>query len=161
MKTIKYLLNNFEEAILIVLLPLMCIVVFMATFFRFTGWVILPWAEELARYSMIWMVFLGISAGAKMGMHFCVTAVTDLLPPLGRKIMAIVRTVILVAFNGFVAYHCMVILENQMRSGQTTPSLQWPMWAIYISIPIGLVLMAVRYSWCTFKEVTDRTESKP
>ena len=58
MKKIIDFLDNFEEKIITIILPLMVIVVFMATFFRYTGLANFPWAEELSRYLMIWIVFL-------------------------------------------------------------------------------------------------------
>jgi len=156
MKKFLNFLNNFEENILSVLLPFMCVVIFVATFCRYTKIIGLPWAEELARYCMIWLIFLGIGTGAKKGEHFAVTVVTMMLPKMLRKAAAVLRTLILVAFNGFVAFYCMKIIENQMMMEQVTPSLKWPMWIIYLAIPIGSVLMALRYVWHTYLEMSGR-----
>jgi len=59
------LINRILEFSLVFLLALMLIVIFVATVGRFTEIIIIDWAEELARYSMIWIVFIGIIIGAK------------------------------------------------------------------------------------------------
>jgi TRAP-type C4-dicarboxylate transport system permease small subunit len=59
MKKVLDFFENFEEKSLSVILSAMVITIFIATFFRFTKIMIIPWAEELARYLMIWLVFFG------------------------------------------------------------------------------------------------------
>ena len=138
-------LNNFEEYLLVVLLPIMCIVIFVATFCRYTNVLIIPWAEELARYCMIWILFLGASAAAKRGEHFCVTAFTMLLPQKVQRILVVVRMFLMIGFTIFVSRFCIVILQNQMMMGQVTPSLKWPMWIMYAAVLVGCVFMLLRY----------------
>jgi len=138
-------LNNFEEYVLAFLLPFMCITIFVSTFFRFTNLMIIPWAEELARYCMIWILFFGISAAAKRGEHFCVTVFVRLLPQNIQKVLTVVRMVLMTGFTLFVSRFCIFVLQNQMRMGQITPSLQWPMWTMYSAVLIGCILMLIRY----------------
>ena len=149
-------LDRIEERILAILLPFMCILIFVATFCRFTKLLSIPWSEELARYCMIWMVFLGISAGAKKGQHFNVSVIISAIPPLGRKVLAVIRTLLLIAFNVFVAWYGIVMMDNQIMMEQVTPTLKWPMWTMYLAIVIGSVLMAVRYTWHSYLELTGK-----
>ena len=139
-------LNDFEEHILAVLLPVMCITIFVATFSRFTNLFIITWAEELARYCMVWITYIGISAAAKKGEHFCVTALAGILPPALQKVLAVIRMVLMITFTVFVTRYSIVILKNQMGMNQISPSLKWPMWCVYSGILIGCVLMAIRYT---------------
>ena len=96
------------------------------------------WSEELARFLLIWMVFLGIGVGVKNDAHFSM----DILPPLlGRRWGAILRL-----FNDL----CMgVILVLLVLAGlrfswfgmfQNSPNLEILMVWIFISIPIGGIL---------------------
>ena len=151
-KLLKHL-NRFEEYLLAFLLPVMCITIFISTFVRFTNIMIIPWAEELARYCMIWIVFLGVGAAAKKGEHFCVTALTIILPPGVQKSISVIRMILMAGFTLFVSRYCLVILQSQMMMGQTTPSLKWPMWTMYTAIFIGCALMLVRYIWHGIQEL--------
>lgn len=157
MKKLFHFIDHFEENLLFFLLPFMCIVIFISTFCRFTKLLIIPWGEELARYCMVWIIFLGIGAAAKHGEHFSVTAVTGALPKNIQNILTVVRSLILVGFNLFVAWYCIIIIQNQMMMQQVTPSLKWPMWVIYAAIPVGSLLMAIRYTIHSVHEIRDRS----
>ena len=65
---------------------------------------------------------------------------------------------LVIAFNLVASYFGIMIVQKQMAGGQITPSLNWPMWIIYLAIPIGLVLMAVSYAYFTLKKVTAKDE---
>jgi hypothetical protein len=83
--TLPRWLDNIEEYILLVLFPLMVIVVFVATCVRYLTVMSLPWAEEVARYSMVWIAYIGASLGIKRNAHLGVEAVLLLLPQGTRK----------------------------------------------------------------------------
>ena len=123
----------------------MCVTIFVATFMRFTNIIVIPWAEELARYMMIWILFFGISAAAKKGEHFCVTAFVILLPKRFQKVISVIRMILMIGFMLFASRFCLIILKNQMMMGQVTPSLFWPMWCVYSGVLVGCVCMMVRY----------------
>jgi len=123
----------------------MCLTIFVATFMRFTNIIVIPWAEELARYMMIWILFFGISAAAKKGEHFCVTAFIIFLPQRIQNIISVIRMILMVGFMLFVSRFCIVILKNQMMMGQVTPSLGIPMWIVYSAVIVGCILMMFRY----------------
>ena len=138
-------LNNFEEYALTVLLPAMCITIFVATFMRFTNIIVIPWAEELARYMMIWILFFGIGAAAKKGEHFCVMVFAQLFPKSIQKVISVIRMILMIGFMLFVSRFCIIILKNQMMMGQVTPSLFWPMWCVYSGVLVGALIMMIRY----------------
>ena len=144
MKKVLDFLDNFEERAITAILPLMVFVVFMATFFRFTKLMIIPWSEELARYLMVWIVFLGIGVGAKNNAHFTVDNFVNALPKSTHKATFILRTIIIVGFCAFMTYVSVGLISRLALMGQKTPALQLPTWAIYSAIPVGLSLMVVR-----------------
>ena len=139
------ILNNFEEYILAVLLPFMCVTIFIATFTRFTNIWVIPWAEELARYTMIWILFFGISAAAKRGEHFCITVFVGILPVKIQKIISVLRMFLMTGFMLFVGRFCIFVMQNQMKMGQVSPALFWPMWSMYAAVLVGCTLMLIRY----------------
>lgn len=141
---IRRFLGNFEESAITVLLPLMVVTIFVATFGRYSGWFLLPWAEELARYLMIWVVFLGIGAGAKRNSHFVVEVLQILLPESCHKFLRVFTTLFVTFFMGVLIYCSFQLINRVMSMGQVSPSLHIPIWTVYIAIPIGCLLMAFR-----------------
>ena len=144
MKRVLNFFEDFEEKALTVILSIMVLTIFMATFFRFTKIMIIPWAEELARYLMIWLVFLGIGAGAKTNRHFTVDNLVNAFPAFTHKTFFIIRTAIIVIYCGFISYVGFSLINSLRIMGQTSPALRVPIWFIYSAIPIGLLLMIVR-----------------
>jgi C4-dicarboxylate transporter, DctQ subunit len=144
MKKILKKLDNFEENLIAILLPLMCIIVFMSTFFRYTKLLVIPWGEELARYMMIWIIFLGIGTATKRNAHFAVGAFVGILPKALQKYIAVVKTLVVIAFSVVIVSLSLKIMMAQMSMEQTSPALQMPMWIAYAAMPVGCVLMIIR-----------------
>lgn len=149
-----------EEVLCVILMVAMCLVVFAATVARYTGWFTISWSEEFARYCMIWVVFLGIGVAAVNGEHFAVEALSLFCPKKILNVIKVICAVLVVAFNLFAAYFGVVILEFQIAGGELTPSLYWPMWLIYLSIPLGLVIMAAGYCYNTYKQIKGKEKAK-
>lgn len=143
-------LRKIEEALVVILMIVMCGIIFLATISRFTNLFIISWAEELARYCMIWVIFIGVTIAAQNGEHYCVEALSMFLPKRILNVIRVICTVFVVGFNLVAAYYGVFILRYQIEGAQITPSLNWPMWIIYLAIPVGLILMAVQYAYHTY-----------
>ena len=137
-------LDHIEEYLLLVLFPLMVIVVFVATCVRYLTVMSLPWAEEVARYSMVWIAYIGASLGIKRNSHLGVEAVLLLLPKGSKIFFDYFRYVVIILFNVLVAYYAFQIIQSQIATEQVSPSLRIPRWFAYGAIPVGSVLMALR-----------------
>jgi TRAP-type C4-dicarboxylate transport system permease small subunit len=96
------------------------------------------WTEELARFVLIWMVFLGVGVGVKNDAHFAM----DVLPPLlGRRWGALVRL-----FNDLCMGAILILLTlaglrfSWFGMFQNSPNMEILMVWVFISIPIGGIL---------------------
>lgn len=119
----------------------------------------LPWAGEATRYAIIWLVFIASGIGARHGAHISIDFLAETvsrrvarhIARLGAAVSAF--TCILLTVFG-------VQLTTQMRAfGQTSPSLEWPMWIIYLSVPVGAALMTLRFVQSAF-EVSDTEDAR-
>jgi C4-dicarboxylate transporter DctQ subunit len=144
-----------EEYLIMVMFPTMCILILIATFTRYTSLLVehFTWCEELARYLMIYIAFLGIGIAAKAGMHYNMTAFVAMLPTLPRKIVELVANLITVVFLGIMTYLSYRLVARQFVVGQLSASLQIPMWIVYSSIFIGMFDMMVRTAIRQVKEL--------
>lgn len=162
MKKVLDFFDNFEERMLVIILPIMVITIFMATFFRFTKLMSVPWAEELARYLMIWLVFLGIGAGAKENKHFTVDNVVMAFPKSTHRAFFILRTIIIVSYSVIIAYIGTGLIKSLRLMNQSSPALRVPIWTMYAAIIVGMILMIIRtlqfaykYLKTDMKDITD------
>ncbi len=96
------------------------------------------WTEELSRYVLVWMVFLGIGVGVKNDRHF---AMDLFLPLLGRRWGTAVRV-----FNDLCMGAILVMLVlaglrfSRFGLYQYGLTVEISMVLVYIAIPIGGVL---------------------
>jgi C4-dicarboxylate transporter DctQ subunit len=106
---------------------------------------VLPWSEEVARYAMIWAVFVGAGMGAKTGVHVGVDALVRLLPPEIMKYAVIFGGLCSVLFC--LALTCLgaILLDMMWKTGQVSPALEIPMIWAYLSVPVGGALTALRF----------------
>lgn len=93
------------------------------------------WSEELARFILIWTVFLGIGVGVKNDGHFAM----DVLPPLlGRRWGAAVRLFSDLCMGAILVLLILAGLRfSYFGLFQTSPNMEILMLWVFISIPIG------------------------
>ena len=67
------------------------IILLGATFILFQGVVLryafnysFAWTEEVVRYSIVWLVFIGGSIAARRGAHICMDIIVVYLPPRAK-----------------------------------------------------------------------------
>jgi C4-dicarboxylate transporter DctQ subunit len=103
------------------------------------------WTAEFTRYAIVWMVFLGASVGARRGAHISIDVLAETLPPRAARVA--VRAAAFAAAATCLALAVVSAqLVVQMRGfGQTSPSMQAPMWLVYLALPVGCALMTLRF----------------
>lgn len=121
---------------LMVMLALVCTNVVGRYFFLYS----FGWIEEVSRYLMIWIVFLGAGLALREGMHVAVTLFADLsmgLKPV-FKWAAWILTFLFFAALAWYGYKYAMFAARQRST-----MLQLPMWTIYLAVPIGSVMCIV------------------
>jgi len=137
-------LDNLEDAVVTVLLSTMVVVVFLQVVFRFLVKASLPWSEELARYLMVWTVFIGASMGAKVGAHVGVEAFLQLLPMGARRYVMAIGGLITFTFCLVMVKLSLDVVQHISSTGQVSPAMLIPMYLPYLALPVGFCLMAIR-----------------
>jgi len=137
--------DNLEEYAILVLLPLMTLIVLAATLGRYTMWYSMFWGEEAARYCMVFLGYFGIALAMKRRAHIGVTAVTDMVrSKTGKKAVLALQSVLILCFCAIISYFVLTLIAKQASIGQTSPSINMPMWIPYAAVPTGMVLLAIR-----------------
>ena len=74
-------LMRVNRAALVLLLAAMAIIIFANVVLRYTTSQSIDWAEEVSRYLMVWLTFLGAGPVLRYGGHIAVENLQDALPP--------------------------------------------------------------------------------
>lgn len=143
--SIKKILNEkLEEYVLIAMMLLLVTLVVAQVFFRFVINYSIGWSEELARYLLIWIAWIAASYAVQQNAHIRVEIVKDLFSGAVKKVLELVVLVISFGFSIFLAYEGTNFILAIKMTGQTSPSLDLPMWIVYLAVPVGGTLMAIR-----------------
>lgn len=123
------------------MLFVMLALVFVNVVCRYFFFVSFGWIEEVSRYLMIWIVFLGAGLGLREGMHVAVTLFVDIAGPARPYLMkaAWIGTFVFFAALGWYGYEYAMFAARQRST-----MLQLPMWTIYLAVPIGSLLTLIQ-----------------
>ena len=103
------------------------------------------WAQELCIYMFIWMAKFGAAYGVRTGIHVGVDVLVNLLPPAKRKTVILFALSCGAFFTALIAAFGITFVYAMWSTGQQSNDLEWPMWAIYLAIPLGSSLMCFRF----------------
>ncbi len=116
----------------------------------------LPWTEELARYTMIWMGLLAVSMGVRRETHLGLNIIVDLLPGVVQAGLKMITRILI----GIFLYVLMVYGTKMAMNGfhQTMPALQIPMGCVLIAVPFSAMVSLVQLVLITVIDLTGKGE---
>jgi len=100
------------------------------------------WTEEIARYLLISMVFVGVAAAVRTGRHIHVDLVYRLVPPRAGRVLSTLVDVVRIAFFGFATVLTWQMMERMSSYKMTIIDL--PMNVVYGVCLFGFACSAVR-----------------
>lgn len=145
-----------EETCIVTLLITSSVILFVNVVARYvfnTGFV---WAEELVRYEIIWMVFIGGSVAVRKGIHIGIEVLLHVLPKGGARILRMLVGAICVIFCLVLLFYSTELALQTRSFGQRSSAMQLPFWIIQLAIPIGAALMAIRFAQKLWQDATGR-----
>lgn len=92
------------------------------------------WVEEMIRFLFVWASCVGAAVGVKEHIHIGIDVLTNLLPKLGQRIVAIIVQAILCGFDVFLIKFGVNLVNQTMK--QPSAGLQIPMGYVYWAIPV-------------------------
>ena len=98
------------------------------------------WTEEVARFLLIWITFLGAALAFQQGRHIAVTLLHDSLPPLAGRIMSGAAVLVVLAF--LISLTKIGWGYMNLQSFQKSPSMRLSMTYVYAVMPLAAVIMA-------------------
>lgn len=143
MQTFERIFVALNKWVVVLLLAAMSVIVFANVSLRYLSNSSITWAEEVARYLMIWMTFLGAGLALRIGGHVAITNLHDFL---GTRLQRVLRAFIGLLLLCFFVAMMWIGYEYMIRMGrQLTPATRIPFSYIYAAMPIGFALMIVHF----------------
>ncbi len=103
------------------------------------GWAIV-WTEAVLSVWLIWSVFLGVVVVTYRGEHLAMDLLSASLRGRWRLANNLAMLVVFAACLAFAAWQSAKVVALMLRTGQTHPSIGFPLWVPNLAILVGLVL---------------------
>ena len=149
MKYLSKFLLNIASAIFVFVVLLACWSVVRRYVFNNS----IVWAEEIIRYSFIWLIFLALPEATRTGAHVALDIVSGHVHGRFKIILEIAIELICAAFDIVIIYYGIKIARINMA--QATPSLRFPYGYVYAALPVGaffMLLFSLRRIWLTVRK---------
>lgn len=106
----------------------------------------LPWSEEVVRYTILWVTFIGISVCARLGKHVAIDILFVFIKNKYIKLsLSVLINIIPIAFCLLMTQYSTMLVRQVSRYNQMSPALGIPFYLIYLCMPIGFGLCSLRY----------------
>lgn len=110
----------------------------------------MSWAQELCIFMFIWMAKFGAAYGVRTGIHVGVDVVVNAMDTNWRRIFVAFGLLAGALFTGLVAWFGATFVSALHGTEQVSSDLEWPMWLVYLCIPVGSALMCFRFLQATY-----------
>ncbi len=148
-------LDHLEEWLIAFLMAAATLIIFVAVVHRyssgipviqdFTLRVNMGWAQELCIFMFIWMAKFGAAYGVRTGIHVGIDVLVNAVNESLRRKLIIFGLLAGALFTGLVAVFGSTFVWKLMGTDQVSADLEWPMWIVYLCIPLGSALMCFRF----------------
>ena len=141
MRRLERIFIALNGAVVIAMLSSMALIVGANVALRYTTNHSLPWADEAARYLMIWMTFVGAGLALRQGGHVAITNLHDILSTRSQRLLRAAIVLVLLIFCAFMVYVGMQYMDRARF--QKTPALRLSFLYVYAAMPVGFSLLIV------------------
>ena len=172
--------DQIEETLIAIILGFMTLITFANVVVRYGFNSNLLWALEATVFLFAWLVLIGASYCVKKNQHLGIDLVANMLPPKGRRILALFAVFACIVFSVLMVIgswdywypfvtkrafletedipipNFMQFLADALNEGERYEKL--PRFIPYFALPLGMVLLLFRFvqmAWLIFKGEID------
>jgi C4-dicarboxylate transporter DctQ subunit len=149
------ILDRLEEWLIAILMAAATLIIFGAVVHRYGSGIPLlqdfllqinmAWAQELCIFMFIWMAKFGAAYGVRTGIHVGVDVLVNAVNEQWRRILIVFSLLSGAVFTALVGTYGAIFVSKLMETDQVSADLEWPMWIVYLCIPLGSYLMCFRF----------------
>lgn len=152
--TIDYFCKILVGLALVCLTVVVILQVFARSFLGFSY----SWADELARYLLVFITFIGAGSALKHQKLSSVTIFLKKVPQNISHLVLIVVDLLIIFFSSIMIYHGVTTTFSRRIVNQVSPAMGLPMHWIYIIIPLGGLFMLIHTLPLLYDRIFSRKE---
>jgi TRAP-type C4-dicarboxylate transport system permease small subunit len=143
MNTLRWLDKNFERVIMAFFLAMITILMAIDVTGRYIFRASPAHTQEMARYCMLYITFLGMGYGIRYDAHIKADILSANFPKL-RPMFEVISDIGMLVFSGILVIAGVPKLESLALRGQVSPSMGLPMVYLYAGLEVGWALCIFR-----------------
>ena len=133
---------RWEDWVTLVVFWLLAADVFYQFFTRYVLEDSAAWTEEIARYLLIVVTFVGASMAVRRNTHIHVEFLYRYLPPAACRVLSTMVDVVRIAFLGYATYLTALLIPKMQVLKMTV--IDFPMSYVYGAVGFGFAMMTFR-----------------
>lgn len=149
--------HHFEDWLAFVVFWSLGCIVFLQFFTRYVLNDSLAWTEEIARYGLMCVTFIGGAMVTRKNSHIAVVLLPNLLPAWAARALLALVDLVTLGFLGLLAYFSVMIVERMQVQRMTVFELS--MSYVYGAVALGCFLMFGRQIQRVWRNARDRWRS--
>lgn len=131
-----------EDAICVALLVSILIVMGLGVFFRYVLNDSLTWTEEISRYGLVYITYIGCATAVRRRSHIRIDLMARLLPPAIQRVLTVIIDLLVFVFLVFLVVNTIRIMDVLWTSRSAAVGL--PINYVYAAILFGTVASIIR-----------------
>lgn len=159
--TLVSIVQNLEKYLMYIFYIFLLVVIISEVFRRYILNMSSLWSGEVARYSFLYLTYLGISWAAYKRSHIRIDIFLNQVSQQVENYLYLFSNFIMMIFGGYVIWYTIPIIEASLEFGAQTQALSIQLALVQIAIPIGLSLMMIRLLQRTYYDIMDIRAGRP
>lgn len=143
-KKILHIADNAESILCQCILSFFVVILFLQIMLRMCFNYVIPWSEEVSRFTFVWFVFLGAAYAARLNAHNRVLIQFKLFPPVVQSVLTLFADIIWIGFNIVMVVKSVEVIQQLTKFTYYSPALGISMAYVYWIFPISFTLMSIR-----------------
>jgi TRAP-type C4-dicarboxylate transport system permease small subunit len=150
-----------ERWLLLIFYSMIVLVIGVEVFRRFALSYSSTWGEEIARYSFIYLAWIGASAAIKERAHIRIDVIQNFLPRKGQLFIYIFGDLITLIVACFALYYSFEMLSVTIKFGSVTHGLGIQQAWFLAAVPIGFSMVTFRTLQSLYRDIGMWNKSTP
>lgn len=152
----KWIFEGIEKFIIAFGLLSLSIIVFGIVLTRYFLGYTPDWSDELPRFIVIWITFIGMSYCVRKGEHVVIDVLFNKLKGTFKKYFYVLMLIICFAFLAYMTYIGYKSTVKIFAANQRSVTLGISLGYVYMAVPIGCFLTAKNFLHILIKNLTRR-----
>jgi C4-dicarboxylate transporter, DctQ subunit len=138
-------LAGFENWTMIIGMSIASFLITLQVVLRYLFNYSISWGEELTRYAIVWMSFVGAGMGIRRGAHICVDLLIVFLPERWKRALTSLMAIVGAGFGMAIFVTGCKLVYSGIERGQVSPAMEVPIFIVYLAVPLGGLIMMFRW----------------